>query len=192
MLRDLLPEPFNQLDEQRLFLKEFEAGETLFLEGDRSQAVFFVQHGAVDLNRVSASGHRVVIFRARAGDTFAEASLFSETYHCSAQAVSKTLVVECQKSELLKRMEASLEFNKDLAKRFATQVLLIRRRVELLSIRAADERILVALKDGLLVDNIQSFSEQIGLAPETVYRNLKKLSDSGVVVKTARGEYQCL
>lgn len=192
MLAHYLPQPLHQLDERHLSLREFSVGETLFVEGDTSQGVFFVQHGAVDLNRVSVSGHRVLIFRARTGDTFAEASLFSEHYHCSAVAASNTSVIECRKSALLSRMETNLEFNRDLAKRFALQVLWNRRQVELLSIRAADERILVALQDGLLVDDIQSFSDQIGLAPETVYRNLKKLSDAGTILKTARGEYRCL
>lgn len=190
MLRHQLPEPLDQLDDRYLSPRELKAGDTVFFEGDKAQGVYFVQQGAVNLSRVSASGHRVLIFRARAGDTFAEASLFSETYHCSAEAVAQTTVIECQKSAVLKQMEACLLFNQGLAKRLAQQVIWNRRQVELLSIRAADERVLVAIQDGLLVADIQSFSQQIGLAPETVYRSLKKLSDTGDIVKTARGKYQ--
>ncbi len=77
-----------------------------------------------------------------------------------------------------------------MASRFATQIQESRRRVELLSIRAADERILTALNDGLLVEDITTFAEIIGLAPETVYRTLAQLSREGRIVKTARGQYR--
>ena len=77
-----------------------------------------------------------------------------------------------------------------MASRFATQIQETRRRVELLSIRAADERILAALNDGLLVEDITTFAEIIGLAPETVYRSLAQLSQRGQILKTAGGQYQ--
>jgi len=76
-----------------------------------------------------------------------------------------------------------------MASRFATQIQETRRLVELLSIRAADERILAALNDGLLVEDIATFAETIGLAPETVYRSLAQLSKRGQILKTARGQY---
>jgi len=77
-----------------------------------------------------------------------------------------------------------------MASRFATQMQASRRRVELLSIRAADERILTALNDDLLVEDITTFADMIGLTPETVYRTLAKLSKQGRIEKTARGQYR--
>ena len=77
-----------------------------------------------------------------------------------------------------------------MASRFASQIQESRRRVELLSIRSADERILAALEDGLLIEDITTFAEIIGLAPETTYRTLAQLSQNGQILKTARGQYK--
>ena len=76
--------------------------------------------------------------------------------------------------------------------RFAEQIQQRRRRIELLSIRFSDERIVAALKDGLLVADMGKFSEEIGLAQKTVYRTLSTLTRQGRIVKKARGQYQLL
>jgi len=51
---------------------------------------------------------------------------------------------------------------------------------------------LIALNDGLLVENITAFAEINALAPETVYRTLAQLSKEGRIEKTARGQYQLI
>ena len=90
----------------------------------------------------------------------------------------------------MRLLDSDTDFIKALAARFAKQIQQGRRRVEILSIRAADERILSALADGLLIHDISDFADYIGLAPETVYRALSRMSRNGTVQKTARGQYQ--
>ena len=89
-------------------------------------------------------------------------------------------------------MDTDVEFARSMASRFASQIQETRRHVELLSIRSADERVLAALKDGLLVEEITTFAETIGLAPETVYRALAQLSKEYRIEKTARGQYRII
>ena len=170
--------------------RELAYGETLFVQNSATTGLFYLVSGTIDLKRSTRSGHIVMIHRARSGDTFAEASLFSDTYHCTATAVCEVLVIECKRSAISQLLDRDIEFARSMASRFATQIQESRRRVELLSIRAADERILTALNDGLLVEDITTFAEIIGLAPETVYRTLAQLSREGRIVKTARGQYR--
>ena len=187
---DRLPPPLDRLDKSDLLRRELAYGETLFVQNSATTGLFYLVSGTIDLKRSTRSGHIVMIHRARSGDTFAEASLFSDTYHCTATAVCEVLVIECKRSAISQLLDRDIEFARSMASRFTTQIQESRRRVELLSIRAADERILTALNDGLLVEDITTFAEIIGLAPETVYRTLAQLSREGRIVKTARGQYR--
>lgn len=188
----VFPHPFDRLDRQDQLHQTLMSGETLFFQDGETAGLFFLVSGSIDLKRTTSTGHSILIHRARAGDTFAEASLFAKHYHCTAVCIDKTHVVEFRRSTIITLLDSDLEFSRAMASRFAVQIQQSRRRVELLSIRASEERILEALADGLLTDDISSFADLIGLAPETVYRTLTKLSRSGRIMKTARGRYQLL
>ncbi len=187
---DKLPAPLDALDRKDQVHRTLARGETLFVQDNATTGLFFLVSGTIDLKRTTKSGHDVIIHRARSGDTFAEASLFSDKYHCTAIAAREALAIECSRSAILQLLTTDIDFTLTMASRFASQIQDGRRRVELLSIRAADERIIAALNDGLLIDDITSFAEAIGLAPETVYRTLAKLNKQGVVSKSARGQFQ--
>ena len=185
-----LPPPLNRVDKSDRVRRTLEYGDALFVQDSATAGLFYLASGTIDLKRATNTGHSVMIHRARSGDTFAEASLFSNTYHCTATAVCEAVVIACKRAAISRLLNTEIEFARSMASRFATQIQETRRRVELLSIRAADERILAALNDGLLVEDITTFAETIGLASETVYRTLTQLSKEGHVEKTARGQYQ--
>lgn len=190
MSSEQLPTPLNQLASKDLSHITVEAAETLFVQGSEPSGLFYLVSGAVDLKRTTATGHDVLIHHAQARETFAEASLFSESYHCTAIAVQTSQLILCKRAAINRLFDSNIAFARAMASRFAAQIQLSRRRVELLSIRSAEERVLEALNDGLLLDDITSFADAIALAPETVYRNLAQLSADGKVLKTARGQYQ--
>lgn len=190
MSTDNLPPPLNRLDKGDRVRRTVGSGEVLFVQDAVTTGLFYLISGTIDLKRMTSAGHSITIHRARPGDTFAEASLFSDSYHCTATAVDEACVIACSRLAITRLLDTDIEFARSMAARFAAQIQQSRRRVELLSIRAADERILAALKDGLLVEDITSFAEMIGLAPETVYRTLAQLTKKKLVLKTARGQYQ--
>ena len=192
MSTNRLPPPLDKLAESDRTCRKLMEGQTLFIQDSATTGLFFLVTGIVDLKRVTNAGHSVMIHRARSGNTFAEASLFSDSFHCTATAVCESFITECKRAAILRLMETDIKFACAMASRFATQIQETRRHVELLSIRSADERILAALKDGLLVEEIINFAETIGLAPETVYRGLAQLSKDARIEKTARGHYQII
>ncbi len=185
-----LPPPFNRLAGKDTPIRNLTGGETLFVQSKAAAGLFYLVSGVIDLRRLTQAGHSVLIHRARAKQTFAEASLFSQDYHCTATAVCDSVVIECKRAAVTALLHSDIEFSNAMASQFALQIQENRRRVELLSIREADARVLAALGDGMLVDEITTFADMIGLAPETVYRALAKLTGKGCVVKTARGRYQ--
>ena len=185
-----LPSPLDSLSKRDTCNIAVTQGETLFVQGGVTAGLYHLSTGAIDLKRTTETGHTVLIHHARSNSTFAEASLFSDHYHCTAYVAKDSELVLCKRSAILNLFDTDIDFARAMASRFASQIQISRRRVELLSIRSASQRILEALHDGLLFEDIASFADVIGLAPETVYRSLAKLTENGQVHKTARGQYR--
>jgi CRP-like cAMP-binding protein len=83
-------------------IKALEKGEYLFREGDRSAGFYIVQRGAVNVHRVNAAGKEQIIHVFRAGESFAEAALATETgYPADARALEPTQVLLVQKDGIL-------------------------------------------------------------------------------------------
>ena len=133
---------------------------------------------------------RITIHNVRAGETFAEASLFSSNYHCDAIALEDSQVIEFEQQEVLARFQNQPFFAMELARQFASQIQAYRRKIEILAIRDATERVYAGLCENLLHSDIKSFAAEIGLTHEAVYRSLAYLVRHRRLTKTARGTYQ--
>jgi len=191
-LVDSLPEPLTGLPSSAFRLRTVDREKTLFLQGDETRGLFFLLEGSIHLQRVTEGGHPVLVLKAAPGDTFAEASLFHDCYHCSAVAMKPSKVIECSKRIVLARYHEDSNFALAMSKRFAHQIQAARARLELFSIRSADERVLRAVADGMLKDNVKSLAHEIGLSPEAVYRSLASLAKSGHIQKVGYGRYRVL
>ena len=83
-------------------VKSLEKGDYLFHEGDPARGFYVIQRGAVNVHRVSATGKEQVIHVFRAGDSFAEVALATETgYPADARALEPTQVLLVQKDGIL-------------------------------------------------------------------------------------------
>lgn len=165
-------------------------GEHLFHQGDTAFGIFFVERGNLRLVRHTETGHCITMFRAGTGETFAEPSLFSPKYHCDAVADEISSVRFIDKSKVLSAMSNDPKFATNLIERLAGQVQGYRRRLELLAIRSAKDRVLAALADGWLTGTVVGFASDIGLCQEVVYRALSDLVLDGKVERSARGVYR--
>ncbi|MFT5116875.1 MAG: CRP-like cAMP-binding protein [Kiritimatiellia bacterium] len=185
----MLPTPFDQLQEQqinRLFLSK---GDIVFREGDKTRGIFFIVSGIVELRRYTLTGDKVVIHTAKTRETFAEASLFSNHYHCDAQAIMATEIIELKKEGLLYFFQHDITFATALTAQFASQIMTYRRKIELMAIRNATERVYCGFVEGLMKNEITSFAAEIGLSHEVVYRSLSNLVKQGRLHKISRGKY---
>jgi CRP-like cAMP-binding protein len=184
-----LPAPFNLLPQSALQLHELNPQEVLFRLGETPWGMFFLESGEVTLIRHTRSGDDVVTHVARSGETFAEAALFSDSYHCDAIIKQPSRVWEVNKKAVLALSEVDSVFALALAARFAMQVQQLRRQKEILAIRSANERVYAALSDGMLQGSIKQFAGNIGLTHEAVYRALNTLVERKRVIKRGRGVY---
>ena len=166
------PQPFDILPERDLHYLELGSGHKLFQQGEKTTAMYYLHQGAVTLSRWGANGDEIIIHTAHDAESFAEAALFSDNYHCDAQTRTPCVLWEISKPALLSAYSKEPEFALALTAKFAQQVQELRHQKELLAIRSAPERVYAAMCEGLLTTDIKLFAASIGLAHETVYRAL--------------------
>jgi len=124
----------------RLRHRDLAAGAALFRQGDPAVAVYVIERGRLAMVRHTAEGRRVTLFTAGPGESFAEAALFSEVYHCDAVAEIPSRVTVVPKADLHALLKQRRQASDRLMARLAHQVQALRARLELRNIRSARER----------------------------------------------------
>src|ERR1700691_2112004 len=81
------------LHPSRVIRHRLSRGEPLFRQGDPAVAVFIIDTGRIQLTRFLADGTALILHVARAGESFAEASLSAAHYHCDAIAEADSIVL---------------------------------------------------------------------------------------------------
>ncbi len=186
----MLPELFQSAPEQAITTRQIAKGELAFHQEEKTRGLFFVSAGKIELRRTTETGGLVTVHRAQSGETFAEASLFTDAYHCDAIAVTDTSLIELERTYVLSHLQNDPDFAIAMTKHLAKQNQFYRRKIEILAIKNATARVYSALSDNLLQSDIISFASEIGLTHEAVYRSLRKLVDQGRVLQKGRGKYQ--
>jgi CRP-like cAMP-binding protein len=186
----MLPEPFTSLPDTSYRQKHYLAGEYLFHMGDMPDTIYLVLSGEVHLQRYTDAGDLIIIHRAFPESYFAEASLFSDSYHCDAIIETEASVVAINKHAILNLMDNDPSFALKVTAYFARQVQDYRRLLELRSIKSAKDRVLAGLHEGWHKGSIISFAAQLGLTHEATYRALNELVRTGRAEKISRGDYR--
>ena len=175
-------------------LRELAAGELVFRQGDRAAHIFQVMSGKVRLIRYTPEGGVLTLYRAGAGETFAEAALFAECYHCSTVVDESGSVACFPKRELLAGLASRPAIMLDLVAQLSAQVRRLRTLLEIRSIISAPERIMHYLRlqadptDGhcRLPGTLKDAAMELGLAHETFYRVLAALRKEGKIDRAGR------
>jgi len=179
--------------------RKLKAGEPLFHLGDRTRGLYEVVSGRVRLSRMDRAGHEVMLYVAGAGDTIAEASLYSPAYHCDAIASTDALVRLYPKAAVLDAFARDRNAAQAFTATLARQVMNLRTRIEQRNIRSARERVrhflaLNAGADGRSVElrgTLKDVAAELGLTHEALYRTLAALEKAGEIRRT-RGKIALL
>ncbi len=189
MIKKLFKEFPDTLKPKSLSLNK---GDLLFKQGDVVAHLYFIQKGKIKLVRNTVDGHPVVLHMGQQGESIAEASLFSDQYHCSAIADSPSELSVVKKADLLQLFQTRPEVMINLLAILSRQVRDLRTINEIKNIRSAKERILTFIRTNvdeneviMLNVSLKDLAQKIGLAHETFYRELKKLEDSGVLQRNS-------
>lgn len=151
------------------------AGEYLFHLGEPVVALFVVLEGEVHLIRHQEQGGTIILQRAGPTDILAEASLFSDRYHCDAVARTRANVRSIPKRRLLGRLRHEPDFAEAWAAHLAREIQNTRFRSEVLSLRTVASRLDAWLAwHGALPPKGEwrQLAAQIGVSPEALYREM--------------------
>jgi len=154
--------------------------------------MFRVVRGRVRLERCLADGRAVAIHTARPGDLVAEGSLFAERYHCDAIAETATAVELEARSTFLGRMAAEPEALLRLCDWLSSRLRSARLLLEIRTIRPVRERVLAYLEMRDALGHppeerpVRRIADELGIAPETLYRLLADLEAEGEIVRRGR------
>jgi CRP-like cAMP-binding protein len=107
-----------------------EPGQTLFRQGDNPPGLPFLTNGRIDLLRHTQAGRRVRIHVARAGETFAEASIFAENCHCDAVAAEPSHLRLLPKRSVLRAFETQPGLGHVFSLHLAQSLMTARRLLE--------------------------------------------------------------
>lgn len=150
----------------------------LFHQDSAVNAVYVVQEGAIKLTRYQEDGSSIILQHAGRHSLVAEASVYSDVYHCHAVAVEPTSVFEVSKATFLGCFREDSEFAQLWAQHLAREVQSARVRSEILSRKTVADRL-----DGWLAwrnedlpakGQWKSVATQIGVSAEALYRELAK------------------
>jgi CRP/FNR family transcriptional regulator, dissimilatory nitrate respiration regulator len=164
-------------------------GQTLFRTGARTVGLYEVVTGKMRLVRVDRNGREAILQLAAAGDTLAEASLFSSAYHCDAIATTEAAVRLYPKAVLLSELKRDPKLLQAFAAMLAQQVMKLRTRLERRNIHSARDRVLHFLAvnagaDGrtvVLLGTLKELAADLGLTHEALYRTLARMETDGEI-----------
>ena len=174
--------------------RKLKAGQTLFRTGTKTSGLYEIVSGKVRLVRIDRSGREAVLQVAAPGDTLAEASLFSSTYHCDAIASTEALVRLYPKTILVNELERDPKAARAFAAMLARQVMTLRTRLEQRNIYSARDRVRHYLavnadpsgRTVALSGTLKDIAGELGLTHEALYRTLAEMAADGEIERRRR------
>ena len=156
-----------------------EPGQTLFRRDDRVQSVFLVRDGSIALQRALTDGGLLTLHVAQAGNLVAEASLFSEHYHCDAVSETSATVAVLPRARLLSLLEASTQQSGLATKAMAAatrDIQSLRTRIEIMRLRRVCDRLdaYLDLYEPPAHGKWVQVADWIGVSPPALYRELAR------------------
>lgn len=162
--------------------RSFEKGERLFHTGDQVLKVFWVLDGQIDLVRVTPSGNEMVLQSAGQGTVLAEASVYSECYHCDAIARSEGAIAQLGTNVFKDRLATNRTWAENWAGSLAHSVQRARLNTEIRSLKRVADRLdfwLAVNPDTFPERPIKDIAAEIGVSPEALYRELSSRRQHG-------------
>lgn len=177
MIEIMSPSLFALLDNLPGRLCEFAAGEQVFHFGDPIRNIHAVRSGVIHLIRHQDNGSILVLQRAGPASILAEASIYSNQYHCDARAETAALTWAIPRATLRTRLQQDPELAVVWARHLAREVQQARLQAEILFLKTVAARLdaWIAWHGTLPAKGHWSVvAQQIGVSPEALYRELAR------------------
>lgn len=175
-------------------VRSLERGDYLFHEGEPSCGFYIVQKGAINVHRVNAAGKEQVIHVFRAGESFAEATLATDSgYPADARAIEPSQVLLVQKSDFIQVLKHHPELALRMLGMMSLHLRTLVGQLEDLTLKDVETRLanwLVkrcpspAAKEPAVIELSTSkrmLAAELGTVSETFSRTLAKFREQGLL-----------
>jgi len=173
------------------WVKALSAGETLFLSGDPVHSMCLVIEGQIDLVRHTNSGNRILLFEARVGEILAEASAYSQIYHCDGIAAVNSRVSSIPLATFLEKLDQHVLLARLWAAQLARGLQGARMSSAIKSMKSVGERLDAWLAGGTALPpkgHWQILAQSLGVSREALYRELAKRREQQTDADTPIGQ----
>ena len=171
--------------------KRFQAGAILFQAGDPALGFFYIESGAVRVNKIDEQGRELDIARLEPGDFLGEAVSFVEgRYPFSAEAASASEVRFFEREAVWRAVERSPAAARFFIRLLARKCVLLSGRVESLGLRTVRQRVaeyLIHCCPGACPGVVElsvtkgELARLLGTVGETLSRTLKQIQEDGLI-----------
>ncbi len=172
-------------------LRRLKRDEVLFDEGDAAEALFLLASGEVTLLKSSAEGRERFLRRVRPGEVFAEAAMFAgEDYPATALARGASEVISITRKDFLAYVSLHPAVSLAILGAMARLLRHLNGLLTELSLSSVEARLAswllrrsraVGSREFLLGIAKKELAFRLGTVPETLSRNLAKLSRGRVI-----------
>lgn len=157
--------------------REFAAGDLLVRAGDPVVSMILVRSGCADLVRHTDQGLKMVLQRAGPGQILAEASAWSDVYHCDAVAAESCVAALLPRTVFVVRLRSDPDLAELWARNMAHAVQAARLRAEIRSLPRVADRLDAWLAEGRSLPDKgrwQEVAAELGVTREALYRELAR------------------
>lgn len=189
---------FNHLSEEHLQLiaekvvkKSLNKHDFLYQPGDKSNAIYILNHGAIKIFQISESGKEQLTRILKPGDFIGETGVFSldTLFKDYAQAMIQALVCVIYQSDLQKIMQEYPEVSIRIIQELAQRLNQSEKQIINLSAQNVGTRLAMFLADLVQEENRvtplpmskKEIASYIGTTPETLSRKFKVLEEKGLI-----------
>lgn len=177
--------------------RRWERGATIFLQGERADAIFIVTDGWVKLYRITPNGSEAIVSVLTKGGSFGEAiALQGGTYPVAAEAVTDATLIRIDADALRNVLQRSPEIALSMLSATYHHLHGLVAQVEALKARTGAQRVAAFLLDlstetegpcevTLPYDKVL-IAGRLGLKPESLSRAFAKLKAHGVTITLNR------
>lgn len=190
-----LPDEIESKLRHSLQIQSFQAGETIFLQGNSAEWIYLVAHGRAKIVRVTEEGFESILCVRGPGDYFCPVPLLDNGSQLgTAIAMTDVTLFQVKREKFNALCEQSSELLAVVQGDCLSEVRSLLNRMETFAFRGVRERIAFALLNeteetsiqGKVQDTLrltqQELAALVGASRESVSRNLSQLAAEGLVI----------
>ncbi len=174
--------------------REYDRGETIFLQGERASAIYIVADGWAKLYRIAPNGAEAVVSVFTKGSSFGEAVAFRhDVYPVAAEAVTDCTLIRIGTENFLRVIRESPELAMSILSATFAHLHALVAQVEALKAQTGAQRVAEFLLElapcdagtcavTLPYDKVL-IAGRLGMKPESLSRAFGRLKKHGVVIR---------